>query len=759
MISFISSYRKRYLSMSFFKQVILKKFHMVKKTAMKTLVHQRDQSDCGVACLASIIRYYGGQAELERLRELSGTSRQGTTLLGLYQAAKEFHLKAGAYESNIDHLKKFSSPTIIHVIKDKHLLHYIICYAYKNGRFIIGDPSCGVSEYTPEELESIWESKSLLLLEVTNGFMYKKQIWKAKYKWIHQLVKYDLHILTLAFFLGIVIAILGLSTALFSQTLIDRILPYKNITELIAGLILLTILLWFRSILSYIRGRFLLTQSRDFNNRIIGGFFDALVHLPQPFFYSRKTGDLIARMNDTNRLQSAVTHILGNVMIDALILIVSAIFVFIYSVPLGFICLLSLPLIGIFAWLYHRPIVKGQQEVMAAHAINESNYVDAIQGMETIKALNKEHAFSDMTKTIYGFFQDRIFTLGKIGIRFNIWTECISVILSVAVLAYSAVLVLDGRLQIGQLVAVLQMSAMLIPAAMSLALTNLRLQEARVAFDRMYEFASLQPEYKQKLDKQECMLEIFENLEVRAVSFRFPGCSELLRNISFCVNRGEIVTILGESGCGKTTMLQILQRFYRPTNGDILLNNTIVSWKQISTNAWRKVIGVVPQQIKIFNGSVIDNICLGNIVEEAEEVINFCKHLGFDRFFSAFPQGYITLLGEEGVNISGGQRQLVALARAMYKKPQLLLLDEATAAMDRDTERFILTMLRDMRKEIGVVLVTHRAQVARYGDHIYIFENGQVTSAGKPEALALGDNLFAKSLMDFALMPSNPFST
>ena len=154
----------------------------------------------------------------------------------------------------------------------------------------------------------------------------------------------------------------------------------------------------------------------------------------------------------------------------------------------------------------------------------------------------------------------------------------------------------------------------------------------------------------------------------------------------------------------------------------------------------------------MFNGSLIENICLGNIVEEAEAVIDFCKRRGFDRFFSAFPQGYITLLGEEGINISGGQRQLVALARAMYQQPQLLLLDEATAAMDRETERLILTMLRGMRKEIGVVLVTHRAQVARYADRIYILENGRVTSAGKPEGLAVGDNLFARSLMDFTLM-------
>ena len=534
-------------------------------------------------------------------------------------------------------MKGLASPAILHVVKDEHLLHYMVCYAYENGRFVIGDPASGVSSYTPEEVDEIWQSKSLLLLEVGEGFAYKKQVRKDQWRWIRRLVENDLNILTLALVLGVFIALLGLSTALFSQMLIDRILPEKRVAELAVGLVLLTILLWSRSILSYVRGRFLLTQSRDFNNRVIGRFFGSLVHLPQPFFYTRKTGDLIARMNDTHRLQGAVTHILGNVMIDALVLIVSAVFVFIYSVPLGLLCMLSLPLIGILAWIYHRPIVKGQQGVMAAHAINESNYVDAIQGMEAIKTGNKENVFANLTKTIYGFFQDRIFALGRIGIRFNIWAECISVALSVAVLAYSAVLVLDNRLQIGQLVAVLQMSGMLIPAAISLALTNLRLQEARVAFERMYEFASLQPEYEQ----------------------------------------------------------------------------------------------------------------------EPEAVIDFCKRRGFDRFFSAFPQGYITLLGEEGINISGGQRQLVALARAMYQQPQLLLLDEATAAMDRETERLILTMLRDMRKEIGVVLVTHRAQVARYADRIYILENGRVTSSGKPEELAVGGNLFARSLMDFTLMSHN----
>lgn len=624
----------------------------------------------------------------------------------------------------------------------------MICYGYPEGEFLISDPAEGVKFVSEEEIEKQWQSKALLLLKPTPKFSTKKEEQKHRWKWIKALVKEDLNILGLALALGVFITVLSLSTAIFSQKLIDNIIPQRDLFKLFLGIGFLTILLFARSGLSYIRQLFLIRQSRDFNNRIINYFYDALLNLPVPFFFNRKTGDLIARMNDTRRLQRTVTFLFAEVMIDVLMIIVASGYIMYHSLLLGGFILLSVPLYFFLTWYYHSPILDGQKKVMAAHSSNESNYVDTIQGIATIKIGNKEPFFSRLTKTVYGFFQDQIYNLGKIGISFGFWSGIIGIVFTVSVLLFSSILVLSGEIMIGALVAIFQMTSQLIPSANKLALTNIQIQEARVAFDRMYEFTSLDSE---DIEEQRQMnADTIQTLEVSDLSFRFPGRSQLLKNISFEVKRGEMIALLGESGCGKTTMLQILQRFYQPENGEIKVNS-ILNLNDISVKDWRGKIASVSQEVKIFNGTLLDNICLGNTEKEAESVVEFCRTLGFSDYFESFPQHYLTLLGEEGVNISGGQQQLVALARALYQKPEVLLLDEATSAMDRETEQDMLRMLMSLKNEMAIILVTHRVQSAKLSDRIYIIENGEITSKGNPQSLAQTNNLFTASLADISI--------
>jgi len=297
----------------------------------KTFVKQYSQFYCGLACLASVVKYYGGETTQEKLRETSGTTLNGTSLLGLYQAAQKLGFVVGAFEADIQNLKELKEPVILHIVKDQTLEHFVVCYGFKNGKFIIGDPATGIEYYDENELENVWKSKALLQLTPGDGFVTQKKESENKRTWFLQLIKDDYPILAIAAFLGVVISALGLATAIFSQKLIDHILPEENIRTLIFGVTIFGVILLARSVIAYIRGIFLVRQSRDMNNRLVNGFFSKLLFLPKPFFDSTTTGDMVARLNDASHIQKVVVYLSRQVIIDVLVVLISASYIFAYS--------------------------------------------------------------------------------------------------------------------------------------------------------------------------------------------------------------------------------------------------------------------------------------------------------------------------------------------------------------------------------------------------------------------------------------------
>ncbi|MBX2901448.1 MAG: peptidase domain-containing ABC transporter [Cyclobacteriaceae bacterium] len=722
------------------------------KIIENTIVRQQDQSACGVACLLSIIKFHGGDQSLEQLRKLSGTSRQGTTLLGLLQAAQQLGFEAEGLEAeSVANLSELTEPAILHVVIDNRLQHYIVFYPSEYVPLSSGeglgvrsvrlhDPARGLITLTPSQLDQIWQSKALLKLIPTPAFEKATAQKQKKKHWIISLIKDDLNILLISLVLGILIAVLGISSAIFSQKLIDDILPTHNYQKLILSLVLVTILLLARSGLGFLRGLFMIRQGVDFNNRIIQSFYNNLLGLPKSFFDTRKTGDLIARMNDTRRIQTVLAVLFGSVSIDLLVVLVSFGFVFAYSVWVGVILLGSLPVYAILLYKFNKPIITAQKEVMGGYAFAESNFIDTMQGVADIKLSNKLSFFERLNSSVYGLFQQKIADLGKIQIRFAVLSEIIGVLFTMGVFGLAAWLVISEQLLLGEMVALLGIAGGVIPSVNRLMVANIQVQEALVAFDRMFEFTSLP---KEGIEVDNTSGKEIRQLIMKDLAFRFPGRKQVLKNINLGARQGQIIALLGESGHGKSTLMQLLQKFYEPESGDILVDGMPLN--EIETAWWRSQVASVPQEPKIFNGTLLYNIVLSDQPEEMERAIHFCDETGFGKFFAELPQSYLTFVGEEGINLSGGQKQLVVLARALFRNPRLLLLDEATAAMDRITEKFVMSILKKEKGKRITIFVTHRITTARECDAIIILENGKVVEFSTPEILMQSKNFYSES--------------
>ena len=479
------------------------------KRATKTFTLQQGQSDCGAACLASIIKYHGGSQTIEKIKEFSGASVEGVSLLGLFQAAEQLGFDAeGLMAESVENLNDVTNPVILHVTIENILSHFVVFYGFKSNKAIIGDPAKGVSIYSKDELKEIWKSKTLLNLIPNPHFLKKGKVNSDKKRWIVELIKDDIHMLSIALFLGILISSLSLSSAIFSQNLIDDILPGNNARKLVVSLSLFVVILIVRSAVSYLRGLFVIRQSKNFNERIIDQFYHRLLRLPKYFFDTRKIGELIARMNDTRRIQSVITFIAGNIVIDSLILIISLGFLFTYSMTLGNVLILSIIFFGLLIKTFHKKIILSQNEVMQSYALSESHYVDAIQGISTIKVNNKEEFFDKLNKRSYSNFQKRIFDLGILHNQFNFLTEILATVFITAIFAVASFMVLQKSLLIGEMIAILSIASGLVPSLNRLVLANIQIQEARVAFDRMYEFVSALPEATLKKDSKFLILEL-----------------------------------------------------------------------------------------------------------------------------------------------------------------------------------------------------------------------------------------------------------
>lgn len=688
------------------------------KQLKKHFVKQQDQSDCGVACLQMILSFFGGKETFDRLRELSGTQQTGTTMLGLVQAAKEVKLDVQAYRGNVEELKKIEFPALLHITKKGSLNHYVVVFAYQNSQFFVADPAEGIIQISADELGKVWISKALLLIKKSPEFESKKNKEYHTWYWLKQQLSADSNRLLLTFILGLVIALLSLVISLFTQQLVDKILPEKKVNLFLIGLFITFLLLLFQNGLTYLRTRFIVEQSRDFNSRVVNWFIEKLMQLPQVYFDTRTTGDFVSRLQDTSKLQRVVSYVVGELGISLLVLLSTLGAIFLYSTQLGFFVLTWIPVLSTSVIYFKNDLLRLQRGVLTSYAHSETQFIDVIQGMDLIKSTSTQQLFRKVTALAYAGFQESRLKLGLKGGVFSAFSGVLVLMGTIIVIGFGGYSVFSASIQLGVFIAVMQLSSQSFQAAQQLFLSVIQLQEAKAVYDRMIEFTNI--EHKDDETSQTNVESSYlpEKLFIKNLSHRFNGRKPTFEQVSFTIEKGQITVLMGDSGSGKSTLVRILDKLYPFDSGEIYLEPNQFVFSNLSESSWRKLTSVVHQTERLFSGTVLQNILMSEDVSVIQERLQYCSRFGFDALFSKFPQGYLTQVGKEGIQLSGGQRQLVSFARAVICNKPILLLDEPTTAMDKHMRLFVFDLLQRLKKDKVILIVTHLDSVAQLADNL-----------------------------------------
>ncbi|AZQ63944.1 ATP-binding cassette domain-containing protein [Flammeovirga pectinis] len=683
---------------------------------------QHGFSDCGIACLKTIIKFYGGKnISYEELRILSDTNEYGTSLDGLSCASNSLGIDSEGYEYDIKSLKETDKPSILYVIIDKNRKHYIVCFGWdtKKRRFIISDPSDGVKYYTEDELLKIWEERILLKVSPNSNFQFENDNSKKKLKWIIDLISSELNILFVSSFLGLLIAIISLSNSIFIRELIDSLLPKKEYDTIFESLTLLAILLSFRLILNYLRDRLTSIHTQDFKNSLISFFYSKIISLPISYFDFRETGEVISRLNDTKKIQKVITSILSNFTIDVIIVGVSSFYI--YTICPKILYILSgsfLAYISISYFTYNR-FINFNKISMQSFAQSESQFINTIEGIREVKSNIKELLFINLGINKFKILQKKIFKLSVYQYLVASLLGFVGLLTYILTIYFGVNEIEKEKLSIGDLMAIISIMIGLQNSMSKLSMINILISEAKVSFDRIFELANI----RNNKSNETIELPEINTITLQNLTYSFPGSDILFNTINANFKKGQVSFLIGESGIGKSIILKVIQKYYEIYDSNVIINNK-VRLDKIDINQWLGCVAIVNQEPYIFKGTIAENISMNFNLnkDEINNVITFCKRYGFDNLLEKYTMSYFTKLETKGINISGGQRQIIAFARAIYKNPRVLLLDEPSSALDDKTEEYMMEIIQKIKQDRIIIGVTHRRKILEIADEVIKIE-------------------------------------
>ena len=706
-------------------------------------VKQHDITDCGAACLATICKQNDYKIGITRIREVAGTDKQGTNVYGIIKAAETLGFSAKGVKGDKEaFFSEFPLPCIAHVIMDGNLLHYVVIHKITKKQVVIADPGAGIVKLTPEEFfgdvhkegkppKYQW-SGVLILLVKSESFQTGDETKGLFQRFIHLLLpqkKLIIHI----FIASLIYTILGILAAFYFKVLVDDILPdslMKTLTTLSIGIIVLNI---FKVILNAFRTHLLLYLSQKLDIALLLGYYRHVLELPMNFFGTRKVGEIVSRFNDASKVRDAISGATLTIMIDTLMAVAGAVILYLQNVQMFGITVIMVVLYLIIVLAFNKWYEQLNRKQMEDNSQLTSYLVESLNGIQTVKAYNAERKANRETEIKFVKLLKSIFDLSWVSNLQSSLKIFVELVGGVVILWVGSVCVIKGQITIGQLITFNSLLVYFLDPVKNLINLQPQMQTAVVAADRLGEILDLEAEKGENERKKLCPDSLSGDIVFKDVSFRYGTRQLVLEDINLTIKKGQKVAFVGESGSGKTTLSKLLLHLYKAESGNILINDNNI--EDIQIEKLREKIAYISQETFLFSGSILDNLSLGLDYATMDDVIEATKSAQAHDFINELPLRYETRLEENGANLSGGQKQRLSIARAMLKKPDILIMDEATSNLDAITEKQLDKTISEYSENMTTIFIAHRLSTIKNCDQIFVMDKGRIIERGTHEEL------------------------
>lgn len=669
---------------------------------------------------------------------------RGTNLLGLSIAAEKLGFQARGVRAQWENLLgEANLPTIAHVINDQGLGHFVVVYQATEKGVLVADPAVGIEKWSKEKFLERWrthhskedgETFGALLLLAPTSAMYQSQELRKASRWekLWAVLRPRLPLVSEVFLCALIVTLLGLGISFLMQVLMDSVFVHQQVSMLHMLMIGMSLLFLFRTAIGNLRQYLLIHLAQKIDLELILQYYGHILRMPVSFFRTRQVGEVLSRMQDASKVRNLVQGTTLALFLDLFMFLLASAVMFYYNANLTLMVLAFLPVFAISIFLLNKPIQTIQRRSMEQSAELESHLVESISGITTVKSFAAESVIRHKTEEKFVKVMKTGFKSSLISMVAGTWGGLLSTFAGLFILWYGGNQVLEGTLSLGQLMFFNSMVGYLLGPMQGIAEMTVSIQDALIAFDRLNETLDLDPEQKPDV-KGFSPKEVHGEFVIENMTFSYAHRDPVLKNISLRIPAGKTVALVGESGCGKTTLSNLLARFDNPSSGEILLDG--VNLRDWDVHALRRQMGIVPQDTFLFRGKIRENIALGKPDASFEEIMESAKRANIHEFISQLPERYETQIGERGVDLSGGQRQRLSIARALLHNPKILILDEATSNLDSETESAILNTLDEVKKGRTTVLIAHRLSTVMKADLIVVFQKGEIAELGTHEEL------------------------